>query len=91
MFTLVGCVVALWSTTHTSGSGPAASVLNTQQRFVYMQRCRGSYTCYTTEIIKHCYTAKITRVFPGRRLTHSCVTALCVSTSWPLVFNKFSY
>ena len=37
-----GCVVGLWSTTHTSGDGAAASVLNTQQRFVYMQRCRGS-------------------------------------------------
>ena len=47
MFTSFGCVVGLWSTTHTSGGGgcgatTAASVLNTQQRFVYIQRCRGS-------------------------------------------------
>ena len=47
MFTSFGCVVGLWSTTHTSGGGgcgatAAASVLNTHQRFVYMQRCRGS-------------------------------------------------
>ena len=47
MFASVGCVVGLWSTTHPSGSEgwgvtAAASVLNTQQRFVYMQRCRGS-------------------------------------------------
>ena len=46
MFASFGCVVSLWSTTHTSGSGgcgatAAVSVLNTQQRFVYMQRCRG--------------------------------------------------
>ena len=43
---------------HTSGGGgwgatAAASVLNTTE----MQRV---YTCYTTEIINHCYTAKIT-------------------------------
>ena len=45
----VGCVVGMWSTTHTSGGGGwgvtvAVSILNTQQRFVYMQRCRGSIT-----------------------------------------------
>ena len=49
MFTSFGCVVGLWSITHTSGGGgcgataPASVVnLNTHQRFVYMQRCRGS-------------------------------------------------
>ena len=42
MFTSVGGVVGLWSTIHTSGDGSPASVLNTHQRFVYMQRCRGS-------------------------------------------------
>ena len=42
MFTSVGCVMGLRSTTHTSGDGSAASVLNTKERFVYMQRCRGS-------------------------------------------------
>ena len=47
MFRSVGCVVGLRSTTHTTGGGAwtataAAHVLNTQQRFVYMQRCSGS-------------------------------------------------
>ena len=47
MFASVGCVVGLWSTMCTSGSGgwaatAAASVLNTQQRFVYIQRYRES-------------------------------------------------
>ena len=36
MFTLVGCGGGGWGTT------AAASILNTQQRFVYMQKCRGS-------------------------------------------------
>ena len=53
MFTSVGCVVGLWSTTHTS----SGSVLNTYHRFVYMQRV---YTCYTSEITNQCYSAKIT-------------------------------
>ena len=37
MFTSVGCVVGLWSTTDTSG-GEQLQL----QVFVYMQRCRGS-------------------------------------------------
>ena len=61
------------------GSNPTEVCLH-----VEMQRV---YTCYTTEITNHCYTAKVT-VFPGRRLPHSCVTAPCVSTGWPLVYVK---
>ena len=59
MFISVGCVVGLWSTTHTSGDVSAPSVLNTQQRFVYMQRCRGSIPATPLKITNHCYTAKI--------------------------------
>ena len=29
-------------------------------------------------------------MFPGRRLLHSCVTAPCVSTGWPLVIFNYS-
>ena len=48
MFASVGCVVGLWSTMCTSGSGgwaatAAASVLNTQQRFVYSRDAEGLY------------------------------------------------
>ena len=50
----------------------------TQQRFVYIQRCRGSIsaTPLRSQIIaallkSHCV--------PGRRLLHSCVTALCIA------------
>ena len=64
MFTSFGCVVGLWSTTHTSGGGGCgatapASVINTHQRFVYMQMQR-VHMYYTTEVTKHCYTAEIT-------------------------------
>ena len=61
MFTSVGCVVGLWSTTHTSGGEQLQLLNTTKQKFVYMQRCRGSVPdSYTTEITNHCYTAKIT-------------------------------
>ena len=48
MFTSVGCVVGLWSTTHTSGGGgwaatAAASVLNTQQVCLHAEMQRVSF------------------------------------------------
>ena len=64
MFTSIGCVVGLWSTTHTSGGEQLQlHVLPNRGLFI----CRGSVpemqrvcTCCTTEITNHCYTAKIT-------------------------------
>ena len=53
--------VCLWSTKHTSGGEQLQLQYPTEVCLhVEMQRV---YTCYTTEITNHCYTAKIT-VFP---------------------------
>ena len=79
MFTSVGCVVGLWSTTHTSGGDRSCKWSKHPTEVCLHAEMQRVCTCYTTEITIHCYTAKITLCLLVR---DSYVTAPCVSTGW---------
>ena len=85
MFTSVGCVVGLWSTTHTSGGDRSCKWSKHPTEVCLHAEMQRVCTCYTTEITIHCYTAKITLCLLVR---DSYVTALCISTGWLLVLLK---
>ena len=85
MFTSVGCVVGLWSTTHTSGGDRSCQWSKHPTEVCLHAEMQRVCTCYTTEITIHCYTAKITLCLLVR---DSYVTALCISTGWLLVILK---
>ena len=74
MFTSVGCVVGLWSTTHTSGGGDRSCKWSKHPTEVCLHaEMQRVCTCYTTEITIHCYTAKITLCLLVRDSCHGTV------------------